>query len=406
MDKKWSIVLAAVGIHISIGSVYAWSVYTNPIMQYLGVSLKEVQFAFSIAILFLGFSASFLGRRVERLGAKKSGLLSACFYGVGLLGTGLAIYLKNLWLLYAFYGIIGGIGLGIGYIAPVSTLVKWFPRQRGLATGFAIMGFGFASLVAGPVIARLIALLPLYFVPVVMGLVYVAIMVFSSLQFSLPPEADEAAPSREYFSGLSASEALKTWQFKALWCILFINIFCGIAVISIASPLAQEFIGMSAASAAIMVGIMGLFNGLGRILWSALSDYIGRPLTYALFFAIQIVSFYALTLTTDPLLFTGLVYIIMTCYGGGFSAMPAYLSDIFGVKSLSSIHGHILTAWGLAGLFAPLFTAWIKEITNGYREVLFIFALFYIAALAVALFLFKQRHISFAKCKTSLEPSK
>lgn len=406
MDKKWIIVLAAVGIHISIGSVYAWSVYTNPIMQYLGVSLKEVQFAFSIAILCLGFSASFLGRYVERCGAKKSGLISASLYGLGMIGTGLAIYLKSLWLLYAFYGVIGGIGLGIGYITPVSTLVKWFPKQRGLATGFAIMGFGFASLIAGPVIERLIAALPLYFVPIVMGIVYIAVMVFSSLQFSLPTEADAAQPSRDYFTGLSASEALKTWQFKALWLILFINIFCGIAIISIASPLAQEFIGMSASSAAVMVGVMGLFNGLGRILWSALSDYIGRPLTYALFFVIQIFSFYALTLTEDALLFTGLVYIIMTCYGGGFSAMPAYLSDIFGVKSLSSIHGHILTAWGLAGLFAPLFTAWVKEISNGYREVLFIFALFYIAALSVALLLFKQRHISFAKRRQTAETAK
>lgn len=406
MDKKWIIVLAAVGIHISIGSVYAWSVYTNPIMQYLGVSLKEVQFAFSIAILCLGFSASFLGRYVERCGAKKSGLISASLYGLGMIGTGLAIYLKSLWLLYAFYGVIGGIGLGIGYITPVSTLVKWFPKQRGLATGFAIMGFGFASLIAGPVIERLIAALPLYFVPIVMGIVYIAVMVFSSLQFSLPTEADAEQPSRDYFTGLSASEALKTWQFKALWLILFINIFCGIAIISIASPLAQEFIGMSASSAAVMVGVMGLFNGLGRILWSALSDYIGRPLTYALFFVIQIFSFYALTLTEDALLFTGLVYIIMTCYGGGFSAMPAYLSDIFGVKSLSSIHGHILTAWGLAGLFAPLFTAWVKEISNGYREVLFIFALFYIAALSVALLLFKQRHISFAKRRQTAETAK
>lgn len=406
MDKKWIIVLAAVGIHISIGSVYAWSVYTNPIMQYLGVSLKEVQFAFSIAILCLGFSASFLGRYVERCGAKKSGLISASLYGLGMIGTGLAIYLKSLWLLYAFYGVIGGIGLGIGYITPVSTLVKWFPKQRGLATGFAIMGFGFASLIAGPVIERLIAALPLYFVPIVMGIVYIAVMVFSSLQFSLPTEADAAQPSRDYFTGLSASEALKTWQFKALWLILFINIFCGIAIISIASPLAQKFIGMSASSAAVMVGVMGLFNGLGRILWSALSDYIGRPLTYALFFVIQIFSFYALTLTEDALLFTGLVYIIMTCYGGGFSAMPAYLSDIFGVKSLSSIHGHILTAWGLAGLFAPLFTAWVKEISNGYREVLFIFALFYIAALSVALLLFKQRHISFAKRRQTAETAK
>lgn len=398
MDKKWQIVLAAVGIHISIGAVYAWSVFTNPIMSYMGASLKEVQFTFSIAILFLGFSASFLGKYVERYGSKKSGLAAAAFYGAGMLGAGLAIYLKSLWLLYIFYGMIGGIGLGIGYITPVSTLVKWFPKKRGLATGFAIMGFGFAAMAAGPIIQKLMTVLPLYLVPVVMGLCYIVLMTISSLQFALPPAVKTQTAGKNYFtSGMTAPEALKTWQFKALWLILFINIFCGIAIISIASPLAQEFIGMNAAEAAVMVGVMGLFNGAGRILWSALSDYIGRPTTYMLFFLLQIAAFYALTTTTAPFLFTSLIYLIMTCYGGGFSAMPAYLSDVFGIKALSTIHGHILTAWGLAGLFAPLFTAWIKEMTNGYGQVLFIFTAFYFIALSVALALFRERRLNKAR---------
>lgn len=398
MDKKWQIVLAAVGIHISIGAVYAWSVFTNPIMSYMGASLKEVQFTFSIAILFLGFSASFLGKYVERYGSKKSGLAAAAFYGAGMLGAGLAIYLKSLWLLYIFYGMIGGIGLGIGYITPVSTLVKWFPKKRGLATGFAIMGFGFAAMAAGPIIQKLMTVLPLYLVPVVMGLCYIVLMTISSLQFALPPAVKTQTAGKNYFtSGMTAPEALKTWQFKALWLILFINIFCGIAIISIASPLAQEFIGMNAAEAAVMVGVMGLFNGAGRILWSALSDYIGRPTTYTLFFLLQIAAFYALTTTTAPFLFTSLIYLIMTCYGGGFSAMPAYLSDVFGIKALSTIHGHILTAWGLAGLFAPLFTAWIKEMTNGYGQVLFIFTTFYFIALSVALALFRERRLNKAR---------
>lgn len=391
MNKKWQIVLAAVGIHISIGAVYAWSVFTNPIMNYLNVSLKEVQFTFSLAILFLGFSASFLGKHVERWGAKRSGFTAAAFYGIGMIGTGLAIYLKSIYLLYIFYGIIGGIGLGIGYITPVSTLVKWFPKQRGLATGFAIMGFGFAAMVASPIIQKLIAILPLYWVPVVMGLAYIVIMSISAWQFVLPPLAT-AENSKAYAFGLTASEAIKTWQFKALWLILFINIFCGIAIISIASPLAQDIIGMSSAGAAVMVGIMGLFNGAGRIIWSALSDYLGRPLTYTLFFVIQIIAFYFLTITTNNFVFTALIYLIMTCYGGGFSAMPAYLSDIFGVKALSTIHGHILTAWGLAGLTAPLFTAWLKELTNSYHQTLFIFVAFYAIALTVTFILFKQRN--------------
>ena len=391
MDKKWQIVMAAVGIHISIGAVYAWSVFTNPIMKELNISLKEVQFTFSIAILFLGFSASFLGKYVERWGAKRSGFTAAAFYGCGMLGTGLAIYLKNIYLLYIFYGIIGGIGLGIGYITPVSTLVKWFPKQRGLATGFAIMGFGFAAMLASPIIQKLITILPLYLVPVVMGIAYITIMSLSASQFALPPVTAEQVSTKNYFtSGFTAAEAIKTWKFKALWFILFINIFCGIAIISIASPLAQEVIGMSTTGAAMMVGIMGLFNGVGRIFWSALSDYIGRPLTYTLFFLLQIIAFYALTFTSSSWLFSALIYLVMTCYGGGFSAMPAYLSDIFGIKALSTIHGHILTAWGLAGLFAPLFTAWVKEMTNSYHQVLFIFVAFYVLALTVALILFKN----------------
>lgn len=393
MDKKWLIVLAAVGIHISIGAVYAWSVFTNPIMEYLGASLKEVQFAFSIAILFLGFSASFLGKYVEKHGSKKAGLLSACFYGIGMIGTGLAIYVKSLWLLYLFYGVIGGIGIGVGYITPVSTLVKWFPKQRGLATGLAIMGFGFAALFAGPVIQHLMTIMPLYLVPVVMGVIYITIMVISALQFCLPTDYHEHKSKHILHTGVTASEAIRTKRFKAMWAILFINIFCGIAIISIASPLAQEFVGMSVTGAAAMVGIMGLFNGAGRLGWSAFSDYIGRPCTYVLFFVIQIVGFYALSLTQEQIIFTGLIYLVMTCYGGGFSAMPAYLSDVFGVKALSAIHGHILTAWGMAGLLAPLFTAWLKEMTSSYGDVLNVFIIFYCVALVIAVGLFKVRHV-------------
>lgn len=393
-------VLAAVGIHASIGSVYAWSVFTNPIKVYMDVSLKEVQFAFSLAILFLGFSASFLGKYVEKYGSKKSGFVSTFFFGLGMLGTGLAIYLKSLWLLYIFYGVIGGIGLGVGYITPVSTLVKWFPKNRGLATGFAIMGFGFASLIAGPIIQKLLLVMPLYLVPVAMGIVYILVMALSSNQFSLPPVID-GSPAKAMFSiGVTAKEAVRTWNFKFMWLILFINIFCGIAIISIASPLAQEVVHMNASAAATMVGIMGLFNGAGRIAWASFSDFIGRPATYVLFFIIQIVGFYALSGLADITIFTVLIYIIMTCYGGGFATIPAYLSDFFGVKELSIIHGHILTAWGVAGLFAPIFTAWLKEKTSSYNEVLLVFVGLYVLALIISLILYGNHK------KTSLPVSK
>lgn len=391
MDKKWIMALSAVGIHISIGSVYAWSVFTKPIMDYMGCTLKEVQFTFSLAILFLGFSASFLGKYVEKYGAKKSGLAATCFFGCGMLGTGLAIYLKSLWLLYFFYGMVGGIGLGTGYITPVSTLVKWFPKNRGLATGLAIMGFGFAALIAGPIIQQLIAVLPLYLVPVVMGCGYIAVMGLSSLQFALPYDKNDEQAVKNFAYGFTAKEALSTGRFKLMWLILFINIFCGIAIISIASPLAQESTSMSAVEAATMVGIMGLFNGGGRIAWASLSDYIGRPVTYVVFFIIQMMGFYVLSGISDKLFFSALIFLIMTCYGGGFSCIPAYLSDFFGTKQLSVIHGHILTAWGLAGLFAPMFTAWVKEQTNSYNQASLAFVGLYVIAFIIAVYLYVNK---------------
>lgn len=386
MDKKWIIVLAAVGIHICIGAVYAWSVFTRPIMQYMGVSLKDVQFAFSIAILFLGFSASFLGKYVEKHGSKKAGLAATFFYVTGMFGTGLAIYLKSLPLLYLFYGAIGGIGLGIGYITPVSTLVKWFPKNRGFATGCAIMGFGFAAMIAGPLIQTLMGYLPLYYVPVVMGAIYLVIMTISALQFKLPQFVEHHAASRILSKGYTAKRALRRWQFYALWLMLFINIFCGIAIISIASPMAQEMIGMNSSTAATMVGFIGLFNGLGRILWSSFSDYVGRPNTYIIFFLLQILGFYLMS-DFDVHLFTSILYLVMTCYGGGFAAIPAYISDVFGMRELSVIHGHILTAWALAGLFAPLFIAWLREVTHSYTQVLYVFVILYLIALAVAVYM-------------------
>ena len=385
MKKKWLIVLAAVGIHISIGAVYAWSVFTRPIMNYMGVSLKEVQFAFSIAILFLGFSASFLGKYVEKYGSRKAGLAATFFYVVGLTGTGWAIYLKSLPLLYLFYGAIGGIGLGIGYITPVSTLVKWFPRNRGFATGCAIMGFGFASMVAGPLIQWLISRVQLYWVPLILAGIYLIVMTASALQFTLPRFARNHSRSRVVAKGYTAHQAVRTWQFYALWFMLFINIFCGIAIISIASPMAQEMIGMDSSTAATMVGFIGLFNGLGRILWSSFSDYMGRPNTYIIFFVLQIVGFYFLS-DFNVHLFTSILYLMMTCYGGGFAAIPAYISDVFGIRQLSVIHGHILTAWALAGLFAPMFMAWLKEVTNSYSNVLLVFIGLYGAALVVSLY--------------------
>ena len=387
MKNRWLIALSAIGIHICIGSVYAWSVLTKPIMQAMGFTLKETTWTFSIAILFLGLSAGFLGDYVEKYGPRKSGLTSTCFFGLGMFGTALALHLNSLPLLYLFYGVIGG--LGTGYITPVSTLVKWFPNNRGFATGLAIMGFGFASLIAGPLMQILVAKYGLVQNFIILGCVYMVIMAASALYLE-PPKASNGGPSDINVKSIlpdtqfTAKEARKTWQFYALWWIFFTNITCGIGLLAVASPMAQEVVKMTPMAAASMVGIIGLINGLGRIFWSTISDYLGRSTVYVVFFLIQIFAFYALAETSSAFIFQLIVFVIISCYGGGFSCMPAFLSDLFGTKELSAIHGKILTAWGMAGIAGPLLLSWIRETTNSYSITLYFFSACFVVSLIIA----------------------
>lgn len=396
MKNRWLIAASAVGIHISIGLVYAWSVVSKPMISEFGWSLKSVSFTFSIAILFLGLSAAFLGHFVEKHGPRKAGTLAAILFGAGMIGAGLAIQLRSLPLLYATYGVLGGMGLGTGYITPVSTLIKWFPDKRGMATGMAIMGFGFAALIAGPVMRVIIDSMGIAAMFYILGSVYFILMVCSSQYLAPPPEGWAPAGFHESISSgkkvikedlamLTANEAVKTVRFYYLWLMLFINITCGIAVISVASPMGQEIAGMTPAAAAAMVGLMGLFNGLGRFGWSSLSDHLGRPTVWIAFFAIQIIAFFALPSITNALLFQVVLFLILTCYGGGFASVPAFISDLFGTKQVSAIHGYILTAWAMAGLVGPMIASWIRETTGDYKKTLFIFAGLFVVALVISL---------------------
>ena len=393
MRNRWFIALAAIGLHISIGSVYAWSVLTRPIMADMGFTLSQTTWTFSLAILMLGLSAGFLGSFAEKIGPKKSGLLAMLFWVTGLLGTAYALSIHNLTLLYLFYGIIGGIGLGIGYITPVSTLVKYFPNRPGFATGLAIMGFGFASLIAGPLMQYLVAQVGLVDTFIILGVIYLVIMSASSLYLKAPqlkqPTQTMKDKSTMYVHnhGMLANDAIKTWQFGALWWVFFINITCGIGLLSLASPMAQEAIGMTPAAAASLVGIIGIFNGGGRIAWSTISDYLGRAQTYILFFIIQIIAFYLLAETNSVLTFQILILLIITCYGGGFSCMPAYLADLYGIRQLSTIHGRILTAWGLAGIAGPMLVSYFHEAGYGYTTALLCFALLFVLNTIIAIIL-------------------
>ena len=401
MRNRWFIALAAIGLHISIGSVYAWSVLTRPIMADMGFTLSQTTWTFSLAILMLGLSAGFLGSFAEKIGPKKSGLLAMLFWVTGLLGTAYALSIHNLTLLYLFFGIIGGIGLGIGYITPVSTLVKYFPNRPGFATGLAIMGFGFASLIAGPLMQYLVAQVGLVDTFIILGVIYLVIMGASSLYLKAPqpkhPTRTTKDKSAKYVHthGMLANDAMKTWQFRALWWVFFINITCGIGLLSLASPMAQEAIGMTPTAAASLVGIIGIFNGGGRIAWSTISDYLGRAQTYILFFMIEIVAFYLLAQTNSVLTFQILILLIITCYGGGFSCMPAYLADLYGIRQLSTIHGRILTAWGLAGIAGPMLVSYFHEAGYGYTTALECFAALFVlnTIIAIVLKLYGKREL-------------
>ncbi len=420
LKNRWLIAASAVGLHISIGAVYAYSVLKSPLHNSVGWEYKQTAWAFSLAILFLGLSAAFLGRKVERMGPRKSGMLSASFYSIGLLVSGVAVLIGNVNLFYLGYGVIGGIGLGVGYICPVSTLVKWFPDRRGLATGLAIMGFGFGALLASSLIQYLIGVVGIANTFFYLGIGYFVIM-FSSSQYLAPPPLDWVPTGFNTPSGLESNkkikadlaqltsiEALKTIRFYYLWIMLFINITCGIAVISVASPLSQEIAGLTPIAAAAMVGAMGLFNGLGRIGWASFSDIIGRPMTYSIFFITQIVAFFLLPQVSNAILFQALVFFILTCYGGGFASIPAFIGDVFGTKNLSAIHGNILTAWAAAGLVGPQLAAYVRQSTGSYQQTLYIFAGLFIIALIVSILIqlnIKSIKTSKKKAIERLEPT-
>jgi OFA family oxalate/formate antiporter-like MFS transporter len=498
MKNRWLIAVAGVAIHISIGSVYAWSVFNLPLENAFGWAKSDIAITFSLAIFFLGMSAAIMGHFVERHGPSKSGMVAATFWGCGLMVASLGVKLGIIEIVWLGYGVLGGIGLGVGYITPVSTLVKWFPDRRGLATGLAIMGFGFGAAIGAPVYNYIMSNVTAskLDIPLVeyhagmssynsakkmlkdihvnnesaisydmeqllgtvksgnneeiltklpeklaidaksqldrlnialnnqalasfwrmkdsdkfkiaiasgvsatflfAGLAYLIIMFAAASYIARPPQgwmparmkADVESGKRKLIPDLAqmtANAALKRAPFYGLWIMMFINISCGIGVIYTASPLAQESIGLTPGEAAAVVGMMAIFNGLGRLGWASFSDFLGRANTYTLFFVVQIVAFYFLPNITSVILFQVVLYLILTCYGGGFSTLPAYIGDLFGTKQLGAIHGYVLSAWAMAGVFGPQIVARLYEATGSYETVFHVFSGMFAVALAVSI---------------------
>lgn len=399
LKNRWLIAFSAIGIHLSIGAAYAYSVYTIPLTETMGWSVSSVTLAFTFMMVLGGGAAALFGKFVERSGPKKSAMLAAVLFGLGQAGSGLSVAMDSLPLFLLTYGILSGLGLGIGYIAPVSTLVKWFPDHRGLATGMAVLGFGTGALITAPVAAYLMETLSIPVTFYILGFSYFLLMTLAALYIAPPPKGwlpqgmkdAVKAGTRKIKIDLTQStgkEAVNSKHFWMLWTMMLINTSAGIMMISVASPMAQQVVGLSAGAAATMVGIMGIFNGAGRIGWAAASDYISRPMVFICFFIIQLVTFLTLPIITSVIIFQVLIFLVVSCYGGGFSNLPAFIADLFGTKELGAIHGYLLTTWSLGGLIGPTLVSQIYTRTGSYIPVFYVFAVLIAIAFIISILLF------------------
>ena len=370
--NRWLVPPAALAVHLSIGEVYGFSVFKNPLVERFDTSLTAIGAIFSISIVMLGLSAALLGTWVERAGPRKAMFTAAVCWSSGFAIGSLGVATNQLWLVYFGYGFVGGIGLGIGYISPVSTLIKWFPDRPGLATGLAIMGFGGGALIASPLSESLLsayadnpadAIVPAF---LTLGALYLVTMSLGAFTIRVPaddwqpegytPPTEETADSMQTTADVTAANAIRTPQFWLLWTVLFCNVTAGIGILEQASPMIQDFFpDIDAKEAAGFVGLLALANMSGRFIWSSTSDVTGRKPIYMGYLGIGAVLYFILASwgTAAVALFVGVTAVILSFYGGGFATVPAYLKDLFGGMQVGAIHGRLLTAWSAAGIAGP-----------------------------------------------------
>jgi len=385
--SRWLVPPAALAVHLSIGQVYAFSVFKLPLTKIIGItksapddwSQPELAWIFSLAIFFLGVSAAVFGRWVERVGPRKTMATAAVCFGGGFIISAFGVWWHQLWLIYLGYGVIGGCGLGLGYISPVSTLVRWFPDRPGMATGMAIMGFGGGAFIG----SNLSLILMDYFKSatstgvgrsfIALGIIYFCYMMFGSLIVRVPPENWKPAGYQPPATaqGLITAEnvsvdcAWRTPQFWLLWVVLCFNVTAGIGILEQASPMIQEmFPGrVLAAAAGGFVALLSLFNMGGRFLWSSFSDYIGRKPVYVIYLLFGAILYCLIPVagrSGSVIFFVAVCTVILSMYGGGFATIPAYLKDLFGAMQVGAIHGRLLTAWSVAGVLGPVLVNYIR----------------------------------------------
>ena len=383
---RWLVPPAALAVHLCIGEIYGFSVFNVPLTRLLGITqsapgdwtIPQVAWLYSTGLILLGLSAAFFGKWVERNGPRKTMFVSACCWGGGFLVASLGIKLHQFWLVLLGYGVIGGIGLGLGYISPVSTLVKWFPDRPGMATGMAIMGFGGGALIGAPFGSEL---LRHFATPhstgvmeafLVMGAVYFCFMVFGSMTVRVPPPGWKPAGfvprtvEQELVTtaNVTADEAIKIPQFWLLWAVLCLNVTAGIGILGQASNMCQSMFGVPKTVGDGFAGFLSIFNMGGRFFWSSTSDYTGRKRVYFIYFLLGAVLYCLVPLAQrmgNVAFFVGVTALIISMYGGGFATIPAYLRDMFGTMQVGAIHGRLITAWSMAAVLGPQLVTYISE---------------------------------------------
>jgi len=380
--NRWLVPPAALAVHLSIGQVYALSVFKDALRERFDASHTAIGVIFSISIVMLGLSAAFGGRWMERNGPRKTMVVAALAWGTGFAIGSLGIFSQQLWLVYLGYGFVGGIGLGLGYISPVSTLIKWFPDRPGLATGLAIMGFGGGAMLAAPLSTFLLANLadtetdalgPAW---LAMGGIYMTLMLLGAAVVRVPPKGwkpegwqpKPRASSLAATGQVNAKNAIKTVPFWLLWIVLFTNVTAGIGILENAKPMIQDYYPqVGAAAAGGFVGLLSIANMSGRIGWSTLSDFIGRRWTYVMYLGVGALAYTTVAFfgPKSIILFVAVMVVIISFYGGGFATIPAYLKDVFGEFEVGAIHGRLLTAWSAAGIAGPLIINSVLDVLEG-----------------------------------------
>lgn len=390
-SSRWFIAIMGTLLQLVLGTVYAWSFFQNPISVEYGWSNVQTMWIFSLAIVFLGLSAAIGGIVFPKYGPRKLATIGALLYGTGYLISAYAMHISSLYLFYLGFGVIGGIGLGLGYVTPVATALKWFPDKKGFITGMVVMGFGLGALLMSKLIAPLLMsitegnMVQVFFY---IAIVLMAIGIPAGLTMKNPPEGfvpngylptEKSDISRVHEDSLTVKEILFSRKFLGMWLIFFLNISAGIMFISLQSPMIQDLFRIQdatisiedlAVAGATLIAVSSLFNGIGRFFWGALSDKIGRIQVFRLILSSQILVFILMIFTSNPWVFAVLVCYVLLCYGGGFGAMPSYVLDVFHAKLMPITYGVILTAWSMGGIVGPQVAAFIRDFYANSPEMI------------------------------------